>query len=95
MTFEGKQTQNSCSKHANFPLQTVKVGISQKHYFLGIHCFWGKKRSALCIKVKTRTKKNKVKTCKLYFNHGSYREGGCVRGPTKTGVYSNRMRHEA
>ena len=44
MTFEGKHTQNSCSRHANFSLQTVKVGISQKHYFLGIHFFLEKKR---------------------------------------------------
>ena len=51
MTFEGKHTQNSCLRHANFPLQTVKVGISQNHYFLGIHCSWfvlGKKKRKKC-----------------------------------------------
>ena len=49
MIFEGKHTQNSCSRHANSSIQTVKVGISQKHYFLGIHCFEKKEeRSALC-----------------------------------------------
>ena len=75
----------------------TKALFSENSFFFEkkkeVHC--AKIGILILIKVKTRTKKNKVKTCKLNFNHGSHREGGCVLGPTKTGVYSNRMRHEA
>ena len=71
-------TKNRKQRTTSEPIK-VKSKISDKSF--GTIFYVGLKQKMgilVLLKVKTRTKKNKVKTRKLYFYHESPREGACL-----------------